>query len=177
VGMAKISQQEIVQALDQLSQLAVREGIKIELLLVGGGAMVLLFGERESTQDLDIVILAPEDNSVVHRFAKSVAFDRNWNEDWLNDAVKGYLVGITKGPIVFAQAGVVVRTPALSQLLAMKLSAWRDDLDIADARRLLKEIPGSKDDVWQQLAPYLVPGSQLKAQYAFADLWEDSGRE
>jgi hypothetical protein len=62
----------------------------------------------------------------------------------------------------------------LEQLLAMKLSAWRDDLDISDARRLLKEIAGRRDKVkvWQSLEPYLVPGDELTAQYAFLDLWE-----
>jgi len=54
----------------------------------------------------------------------------------------------------------------------MKLSAWRDDVDVADARRLLQEMSGARDDVWQALEPFLVPGNELKAQYAFADLWE-----
>lgn len=56
----------------------------------------------------------------------------------------------------------------------MKLSAWRDDLDISDARRLMQEIksgPG-RDEIWQSLESYLVPGDELTAQYAFLDLWE-----
>jgi len=68
--------------------------------------------------------------------------------------------------------GIQVRRPATAQLLAMKLSAWRDDIDIADARRLLQEMSGSREDIWQAVEPYLVPGDELKAQYAFADLWE-----
>ena len=56
----------------------------------------------------------------------------------------------------------------------MKLSAWRDDVDIADARRLLTEIAssGSREEIWSLIEPYLVPGEQLKARYAFEDLWE-----
>ena len=57
----------------------------------------------------------------------------------------------------------------------MKLCAWRDDLDISDARRLLQEIlqtGRSKDETWESLERYLVPGDQLTAQYAFLDLWE-----
>jgi hypothetical protein len=67
-----------------------------------------------------------------------------------------------------------VRRPSLEQLLAMKLSAWRDDVDIADARRLLLELAQgrSSDELWQAISPYLVPGDELKAQYAFTDLWE-----
>ena len=56
----------------------------------------------------------------------------------------------------------------------MKLCAWRDDLDISDARRLLQEIVSGhgKDEIWASLEPYLVPGDELTAHYAFLDLWE-----
>ena len=54
----------------------------------------------------------------------------------------------------------------------MKLSAWRDDLDIDDARLLLSKIQGDREQVWEQVEPYLVPGRELKASYAFEDLWE-----
>ena len=55
----------------------------------------------------------------------------------------------------------------------MKLSAWRDDVDIDDARHLLQNLEGPRQQVWAKVEPYLVPGTQLKAQYAFLDLWED----
>ncbi len=56
----------------------------------------------------------------------------------------------------------------------MKLSAWRDDVDIADAQRLLEEMrpEAGLDAIWEKVQPYLVPGSELKAQYALQDLWE-----
>ena len=56
----------------------------------------------------------------------------------------------------------------------MKFSAWRDDVDIADARRLLQEMAGDQATIWSQVKPYLVPGQELKASYAFLDLWETS---
>lgn len=54
----------------------------------------------------------------------------------------------------------------------MKLSAWRDDVDIADASLLLDEMKGYRDEIWREVGPYLIPGNELKAQLAFADLWE-----
>lgn len=51
-------------------------------------------------------------------------------------------------------------------------SAWRDDLDVSDARLLLSKLSGDRVSVWRQVEPHLVPGRQLKAQYAFDDLWE-----
>ena len=92
--------------------------------------------------------------------------------NWLNDGAKGFLIGLSPGPVIFSAAGIEVRSPATAQLLAMKLSAWRDDVDIADARRLLQEMTGSRDEIWKTVEPYLVPGDDLKAQYALADLWE-----
>jgi predicted nucleotidyltransferase len=81
-------------------------------------------------------------------------------------------VGVSEGETVFSAPGIVVKTPAVAQLLAMKLSAWRDDVDIADARRLLETMSGEPDELWTKIEPYVVPGSELKAQYAFLDLWE-----
>jgi len=56
----------------------------------------------------------------------------------------------------------------------MKLSAWRDDVDIADARRLLQELGKGegREATWESVQPFLVPGTELKAQNAFLDLWE-----
>jgi hypothetical protein len=81
-------------------------------------------------------------------------------------------VGVSEGETVFSAPGIVVKTPVVAQLLAMKLSAWRDDVDIADARRLLETMTGEPAQLWVEIEPYVVPGSELKAHYAFLDLWE-----
>jgi predicted nucleotidyltransferase len=108
----------------------------------------------------------------VRAAAASVASRVGLPEDWLNDGAKGYVHGLAPGEVLFSAPGLIVRSVAAPQLLAMKLSAWRDDLDVADARLLLSKIPGERASVWRQVEPHLVPGRQLKAQYAFEDLWE-----
>jgi len=174
--MATFSREEIQSGLKRLGELAQAQGLKIHLTLVGGAVMVLGYQARQSTRDVDAVILAPKEARLVRALAKQVAEDLDWPEDWLNDGAKGYLVGISEGPVLFDAPGIEARSPALEQLLAMKLSAWRDDLDISDARRLLQELmivsERGKDEIWQNLEPYLVPGDELTAQYAFLDLWE-----
>lgn len=103
--------------------------------------------------------------------AATIADEQQLPEDWLNDGAKGYLVGLSQGEILFAAPGIVVKRPSVAQLLAMKLSAWRDDVDIADAKRLLGELEGSSDEIWSDVQQYLLPGRELKANYAFLDLW------
>jgi len=172
--MATISKQEIIDALTRLGQLATEHGDRIELLLVGGSVMVLLFGTRESTKDVDAVILHPREAALVRQLARTIAQENGWPDDWLNDAVKGFLVGTGQAEVVFASAGITAWRPSLEQLLALKLCAWRDDVDIADARRLLQELPGAYNEVWRRVSVHLQPGRELKARYAFDDLWEES---
>jgi len=172
--MATFSREEIETGLKRLGELAQTKSLHIQLTLVGGAVMVLRFDARPSTHDVDAVILQPREARLVRELAKQVAKELDWNDDWLNDGAKGYLVGISEGPILFQAPGIEARAPSMEQLLAMKLSAWRDDVDIADARRLLQEVGRGrkKDEVWQTLEPFLVKGDELTAQYAFWDLWE-----
>ena len=77
------------------------------------------------------------------------------------------------GQTLFTSNGIEVRQLVPEQLLAMKLSAWRDDTDINDARRLLLEFPNLKlEELWVKLEPFIVPGQELKTRYALEDLWE-----
>lgn len=170
--MSTFTRKEIAGGVERLGQLAVEAGIEIELVLIGGALMVLRFQARESTRDVDVAIVAPAQVKMVRELALAVATEKGWPADWLNDGAKGYLVGLSSGPVVLSAPGIEVRSPSTAQLLAMKLSAWRDDLDIADARLLLHEMTGSREEIWREVEPYLIPGDELKAGYAFADLWE-----
>ena len=170
--MAILTRQEIVQALERLGELAHQQGYSIELLLMGGAAMVLMYNARPSTRDVDVLIISPEKAQIVRDLAEQVAQEYDLPKDWLNDGAKGYLVGVSEGEVIFFRPGIVVKSPAVAQLLAMKLSAWRDDVDIEDAKRLLQALEGEEEKVWVAVEPYLVPGEELKAQYAFLDLWE-----
>ncbi len=172
--MATFSRQEIQEGLKRLGELALERGFHIQLTVVGGAAMVLGFDARQSTRDVDVIVFEPEEVRLVRQLARLVAEERNWPEDWLNDGAKGYLVGLSKGLQLLSAPGIDVQSPSIYQLLAMKLSAWRDDVDISDARRLLQEISLDRQsaEIWQEVEPYLVPGDELTAQYAFLDLWE-----
>lgn len=172
ICMATLSRAEIESALQRLGELAAREREQIQLVIVGGAVMLWVYQARLTTRDVDAVILAPRTTAQVRKWVKQVASERDLPDDWLNDGAKGYLIGISRGPTIFSSLGIKVSIPSVAQLLAMKLSAWRDETDIADARRLLQELSGEREKIWGEVEPYLVPGRELKAEYAFSDLWE-----
>ena len=141
------------------------------LVVVGGAALVLLYGARDATKDVDAFLLEPGSTEALRRAAEAIADTLDLPHDWLNDGAKGYLHGLTLGEHILTLPNLSVRAVAKEQLLAMKLSAWRDDVDIADARLLLSRMTGSRNEIWGKVQAHLVPGRELKAEYAFDDLW------
>lgn len=172
--MALLNKQDVIDALTHLGRLACAEGLTLDLLLVGGGVMVLDLAARESTHDIDAVALFSTASATVRRLAAEVAAKNGWREDWLNDAAKGFMAGSTTPIVIFEAPGVRVYRPAYCQLLGMKLCAWRDDVDISDAGLLLSKLPGTREEVWNAVCPHLLPGRELTAKYAFDDLWEQT---
>ena len=170
--MATLTRDEIGAALTRLGELAQQQNFSIELLMVGGAAMVLAYDARVATRDVDAVILSPRETRNVRVLVERVAHEQNLPIEWLNDGAKGYLVGQSQGITIFSSAGIVVYMPAVAQMLAMKLAAWRDDVDIADARLLLNELSSDQNSVWALVEPYVLSHHKLKARYAFDDLWE-----
>ncbi len=55
--------------------------------------------------------------------AAAVAIALGLPGDWLNDAAKGYVHGLSLGPVLRDTPALRVRTLSITQLLAMKLSA------------------------------------------------------
>jgi hypothetical protein len=147
-------------------------GDRCEVIIVGGAALVLLYGARESTKDVDAVLLTEGDGARLRQAALRVANAAGLPDDWFNDAAKGYVHGLALGEVLLDEPALRIRALEPHQLLAMKLAAWRDDVDIADARLLLGKLPPDRDRAWALVEPYLIPGRETKAWYAFCDLWE-----
>lgn len=164
---------DIQRAFAALSDELERRAERAEIVVVGGAALVLLFEARESTKDVDAYFVRPE-ASVVRAAAETVATRLDLPADWLNDGAKAYLVTVTTGEVLHESAALVVRAASTAQLLAMKLAAWRDAIDRADAKLLLSQLSGSADDIWSAIKPFLPPRHIDKASYAFDDLWEST---
>jgi len=170
--MNLLSRGEILEALEALARELGPVRPAVEIIVGGGAALVLLYEARSSTKDVDALAFIGSDPAVIRQAARRVAALLNLPEDWLNDSAKGYLHGLLPGEILLEKPSLIVRAVAPQQLLAMKLCAWRDDIDIADATLLLSKLSGEKEEVWRLAEPYLIPGRELKARYAFEDLWE-----
>lgn len=173
--MMLLKKADITSALNALGEAAAADENQIHLLLLGGAAMSLVFDNRDSTRDVDVVFLAPEDSAYIRRLAVSVADRLGLPMDWLNDGAKGYVRPPVHEKVVFEAPGILVTIPSLEQMAAMKLSAWRDDIDIGDAELIITALKAgdrSRDQVWQTIENYIVPGQELKARYAFEELWE-----
>jgi hypothetical protein len=166
-----ISRREILAAFSALAR-ELTSGSQAEIVVGGGAALVLLYNAREATKDVDALRISTLDSAAVHAAARQVAASLDLPGDWLNDGAKGYLHGLATGEVLFESPSLVIRSVAPQQLLAMKLSAWRDDVDIGDAALLLSKLKGQRTEVWSLVEPFLVPGRELKARYAFEDLWE-----
>jgi hypothetical protein len=86
----KLGARDIEHLLDELSAELAARGARADLFLVGGAAIAVAYDRFRSTRDLDAVFL-PTD--VVREAAAAVAARGSMAEDWLNDAVTGFLPG------------------------------------------------------------------------------------
>ena len=162
---------DIVRAFDALGHELSRRGEHAQIAIAGGAALVLLFNARESTKDVDAYIVTPT-ASVVRDAVAVVATTLELPSDWLNDAAKGYFVGLSLGAPLYESASLTVRSVTTAQLLAMKLAAWRDAVDRADAQLLLASMEGTREQIWELVCRYVPPHDLQKASYAFEDVWE-----
>lgn len=147
-----IDREAIVELLMQMEELATDQGVRIELFVVGGAAMALAYNAERVTGDLDAVF---EPTEVVRDIARRVA-DVNpglgLREDWLNDAVKGFLPGSDpNATVLFDRPNLTVSVASPRYLFVLKAMAAREsdetDLrtlwplcDFADARQALDAV-------------------------------------
>ena len=138
----KLSRETILAALTRLDSLLREKGVIGEICIFGGAAMVLAFDARESTRDVD-GIFVPKDDVLIS--AKQVADEFNFESNWLNDGVKGFVSNDSEytadGMPVFSNLRIM--RPTTEYLLAMKCLASRaadasTDGDRADIITLLK---------------------------------------
>ncbi len=95
----------------------------------GGSAIAISYSDRRVTRDVDISISSGTE--ILRKAASEMAIDLDWPDDWMNDAVKGFVsanpklnkVGVFKGED--GTNRLTIFTPTIEYLLAMKCMSMR----------------------------------------------------
>jgi hypothetical protein len=147
--MTKLTTKAIEAGLRDIGRKARAEGEIIEIAIYGGSAIVLGFRFRRATDDVDVVVSG--NPRTLRRYVREIARERGWDENWMNDAVKGFVSAHAAGGLRPFRSypdednpGLRVMVPTAEYLLAMKCMAMRIDAadqshDLADIRSLMKE--------------------------------------
>jgi hypothetical protein len=133
-----LDRDRLTHLLSELSEEMGRREATGELHLLGGAVMCLVFGAREATRDIDA---AMRPASLLREAAAAVAAREGVADDWVNDAVFGFLTvrGDFEPWADLPNLRVLVATP--EYMLAMKCIALRaqdEAPDRDDIRFLLR---------------------------------------
>jgi hypothetical protein len=168
----RLTRADIHRLFDLLDAELGTDGIDGEIYLVGGAVMCLAYDARPSTRDVDALFRpAPE----IRRAAARVAARAGIRDDWLNDAVKGYLSprGDFDSYLELPHLRVFVARP--EYLLAMKCASMRlgeEFHDIDDVRYLLRYLNIAAVEDALEIVTRYIPERQLppKSRLALEEL-------
>jgi hypothetical protein len=145
--------------------------VKGEVCLYGGAVMCLVFDARPSTKDVDAIFKPAQQ---MREAIKRVAGTFHLREDWLNDAVKGYVVPHPQR-ILWNFSNLKVFVPEPDYLLAMKTLAARvEATDKQDVEFLIHQLHlQTPNEVFAIVEKYY-PRQQIKpaTQYFIEELFE-----
>jgi hypothetical protein len=120
----------IQRALEALNEELQRRRVRADIHLVGGAAMLLAYGERPATRDLDGIW---EPDTPVREAAWAVARQLGLPRNWLNNQASVYMSSrATTGRVVFSGSHHDAKVTAAEHLLAMKVMASRPASDAED---------------------------------------------
>jgi len=165
-----LGREDIRALLDDLSAELAARGARAELFLVGGAALAVAYDATRATRDLDAVFI-PTDT--VRQAAAAVAQHRGLTEDWLNDAVKGFLPGPDPDAQRFYSSDSLIvdvaspRYLLAMKLFAMKLFAARAEIDADDIILLYRNVGFTTVDEGLDLVEQAYPGRPIPAKVRF----------
>jgi hypothetical protein len=159
-----MTSKEIQDALEELAGELAAQQVQGEICLYGGAAMCLAFKARPATRDVDAVF---EPTRSIRQAAHRIAERHGWDDSWLNDAVKGFVVEHPRR-VLLDLGSLKVTVPETEYLLAMKCLAARvDATDRADVRFLIRHLGlKSPGDVFAILEEYY-PHGRIKPATRF----------
>ena len=174
-------------AFSELGRRSFGLGRTVELAVYGGSALLLTLNRRVATRDVDAVF--EKDKDFVKRIAGEMAAEFGWDENWLNDGVKGWLSAYdSDAKRLFKtypsedQPGLRVFVPKPEYLFAMKCRAMRvggieASSDIADIKRLARDIGITSSEQALALVETFYPQGQLepKTRFGLEEIFSNLG--
>lgn len=172
-----LDRERIAALLEELDVELAADGIRAEMFVVGGAAMALAFNTRRATRDIDAVF---EPKAKVYEAAAIVqAHHADLDDGWLNDAVKGLLLGADpSATVAHASDALTVKIASPGYLFALKAAAARVDRDADDIELLYRELGfGSAGEAFEFLEATFPDLSLLpRTQYLIEDIADIVGK-
>jgi hypothetical protein len=150
---AALDRDALLDAFDRIGYAAINAGTKLQIAVYGGSALMLASNFRFATEDVDIAEIGSEWPEWLSSVVGTIAREKGWGEDWLNDAVTFHLSPLAQlhrdhlpfgnFPRQSDDVGLAVFIPTARYLLAMKLKSLRiakfekGAADMADTSHLL----------------------------------------
>jgi hypothetical protein len=142
----------VESALGELGRRAYEAGRTIEIAVYGGSALLLTMNRKINTGDVGAVL--EKDKVFIRKLAADIAEEFGWDENWLNDGVKGWLSArdaeldvksLFKTYPSEDEPGLRVFVAKPEYMFAMKCRAMRvggidSSADIDDIRLLAREL-------------------------------------
>lgn len=135
-----MNKKEIEKYLQMVGQELQKEGLTFEITLLGGAAILIEVGNRDSTQDVDTYFLP--DFLAITKASAIVAGQEGLPDGWLNAAAAGFTYSFIRQPerkLWKKFPGLHVYTASLDYLFVTKIMAGRpkDDIDIVALATML----------------------------------------
>jgi len=163
---SNLTREEILAALEALSNQLGERGITGEICLFGGTVMVLAFTARLATKDVDAVF---KPTQTIREIARKVGEQLHLPANWLNDGVKGYVSArheTTTGNLPqFPYLRLTMPVP--EYLLAMKCMAARiggakdEPSDVSDIVFLIRYLKLESAEEVLNLVGQYYPANQI----------------
>lgn len=137
------------------------QGLRGEILIVGGAFMALVLRARNTTKDVDAIVVS--DPELLRVAAGRVAQRHALPADWLNDAVKGFVYKQPPTRLWAEYPGLRVYVPATDYVFAMKADAARPE-DRNDLITLRDELRLRNAEEAMRIVERYVPANRLRIQ-------------
>ncbi len=135
MSAGELTADQILALLHELSHRLTARGIRSDIKLIGGAALILQGVGNRPTADIDA---SYADKASVNTIVEEIAADYDLASDWLNSSASAFIPNNATWVILEELEGLTIRAADNETLLAMKIAAERDKDTLDIARLLLK---------------------------------------